>query len=82
MWTLLNVEANTGMTMAITESFAMAGVGVSGLYFAHPRIPLLQPRQIGRDQVEDYFARKSFTLTEAERPQLRPSRIAQLADSC
>ena len=41
LWRLLDVEANTGIR--ITESFAMwPGSSVSGLYFAHPRVALLQ----------------------------------------
>ena len=59
LWTLLDVEKNTGML--ITESFAMwPGSSVSGLYFAHPEE---SPRyftlgKIDRDQVADYHARK------------------------
>jgi 5-methyltetrahydrofolate--homocysteine methyltransferase len=66
LWSLLNVEANTGMK--ITESFAMwPGSSVSGLYFAHPQSRYFSLGKIGRDQVEDYAERKGMTLAEVER---------------
>jgi 5-methyltetrahydrofolate--homocysteine methyltransferase len=66
IWTLLDVEANTGIQ--ITESFAMwPGSSVSGLYFAHPESRYFALGKIGRDQVENYAARKQISLVEAER---------------
>jgi 5-methyltetrahydrofolate--homocysteine methyltransferase len=66
LWSLLHVEANTGMK--ITESFAMwPGSSVSGLYFAHPQSRYFSLGKIGRDQVEDYAERKGMTLAEVER---------------
>jgi 5-methyltetrahydrofolate--homocysteine methyltransferase len=66
LWKLLDVEHNTGMRL--TESFAMwPGSSVSGLYFAHPAARYFTLGKIGRDQVEDYAARKGMTLGEAER---------------
>jgi 5-methyltetrahydrofolate--homocysteine methyltransferase len=66
LWTLLNVEANTGMK--ITESFAMwPGSSVSGLYFAHPESRYFSLGKIGPDQVADYAARKGMTVVEVER---------------
>ena len=66
LWTLLDVEANTGMK--ITESFAMwPGSSVSGLYFAHPQSRYFSLGKIGRDQVEDYAARKQMTIPNVER---------------
>jgi 5-methyltetrahydrofolate--homocysteine methyltransferase len=66
IWSLLNVEANTGMTL--TESFAMwPGSSVSGLYFAHPQSRYFSLGKIGRDQVEDYAVRKAMTLPVMER---------------
>ncbi len=66
LWHLLNVEANTGMT--ITESFAMwPGSSVSGLYFAHPEVRYFSLGKIGRDQVDDYARRKGMSLAEVER---------------
>jgi 5-methyltetrahydrofolate--homocysteine methyltransferase len=66
LWRLLNVEANTGML--ITESFAMwPGSSVSGLYFAHPESRYFSLGKIGKDQVDDYAARKGMSVEEVER---------------
>jgi 5-methyltetrahydrofolate--homocysteine methyltransferase len=66
LWTLLDVEANTGMV--ITESFAMyPAASVSGWYFSHPDSRYFGIGRIARDQVEDYAKRKGMTLAEAER---------------
>jgi 5-methyltetrahydrofolate--homocysteine methyltransferase len=40
---------------------------VSGFYFAHPEAHYFGVGRLGRDQVEDYAARKLWTLEEAER---------------
>ena len=40
---------------------------VSGLYFSHPQSRYFAVGRIGRDQVEDYAARKGMTVEEAER---------------
>ncbi|MEO6510116.1 MAG: vitamin B12 dependent-methionine synthase activation domain-containing protein, partial [Nocardioides sp.] len=66
VWSLLDVEAATGMTL--TESMAMQpGASVSGLYFGHPDSQYFVVGRIGRDQVEDYAARKGWSMAEAER---------------
>ncbi len=66
LWNLLDVEAQTAMKL--TESFAMwPGSSVSGLYFAHPEARYFTLGKIGRDQVEDYAARKGMTVQEVER---------------
>jgi 5-methyltetrahydrofolate--homocysteine methyltransferase len=66
LWRLLDVEANTGMQL--TESMAMSpGASVSGFYYSHPQSQYFVVGRLGRDQVEDYAARKGWTLTEAER---------------
>jgi 5-methyltetrahydrofolate--homocysteine methyltransferase len=66
LWTLLDVEKNTGMR--ITESFAMwPGSSVSGLYFAHPQARYFTLGKIDRDQVVDYRARKGMSTQEVER---------------
>jgi 5-methyltetrahydrofolate--homocysteine methyltransferase len=66
LWSLLDVEANTGMR--ITESFAMwPGSSVSGIYFAHPESRYFSLGKIGRDQVEDYAERKGMRVAEVER---------------
>ncbi len=66
LWSLLNVEANTGIK--ITESFAMwPGSSVSGLYFAHPESRYFSLGKIDRDQVADYAQRKAMTVADVER---------------
>ncbi len=66
LWSLLDVETATGMSL--TESMAMQpGASVSGLYFSHPDSQYFVVGRIGRDQVEDYAARKGWTQAEAER---------------
>ncbi|HEY2549974.1 MAG TPA: methionine synthase [Streptosporangiaceae bacterium] len=59
--------------IALTESCAMTPASsVSGLIFAHPAARYFAIGRIGRDQAEDYAARKGSTLAEAER-WLRPN---------
>jgi 5-methyltetrahydrofolate--homocysteine methyltransferase len=66
LWDLLDVEANTGITL--TESMAMwPGASVSGWYFSHPQSQYFVVGRLGRDQVADYARRKGWTLAEAER---------------
>ncbi|WP_236834054.1 methionine synthase [Blastococcus sp. KM273129] len=66
IWDLLDVEAATGIQL--TESLAMwPGAAVSGLYLAHPQARYFVLGRVGRDQVEDYAARKGWTVAEAER---------------
>ena len=66
LWSLLEVEANTGMKL--TESFAMwPGSSVSGLYFAHPKSRYFDLGKIDRDQVADYGERKGMSQAEVER---------------
>ena len=63
---LLDAEAQAGIKL--TESFAMwPGSAVSGLYFSHPESHYFGVGKIERDQVEDYAARKGWTVEEAER---------------
>ncbi len=45
---------------------------VSGLYFGHPGSKYFAVGRLGRDQVEDYAARKGIGVGEAER-WLRPN---------
>jgi 5-methyltetrahydrofolate--homocysteine methyltransferase len=66
LWSLLNVEANTGIKL--TESCAMwPGASVSGLYFAHPDSKYFGVGKIGRDQILDYHLRKQMDLQSVER---------------
>jgi 5-methyltetrahydrofolate--homocysteine methyltransferase len=66
LWDLLDVEQHTGIKL--TESFAMwPGSSVSGLYFAHPESKYFAVGKLGKDQVEDYAKRKSFTIAQTEK---------------
>ncbi len=66
IWSLLDVEANTGMQL--TESMAMwPGASVSGWYYSHPQAQYFVVGRIDREQVEDYARRKGWTLQEAEK---------------
>jgi 5-methyltetrahydrofolate--homocysteine methyltransferase len=59
--------------MGLTESFAMTPASaVSGLIFAHPSSHYFTVGRIGRDQAEDYAARRGVALTEVEH-WLRPN---------
>jgi 5-methyltetrahydrofolate--homocysteine methyltransferase len=66
LWKLLDVEKHAGIRL--TESFAMwPGSSVSGLYFAHPSSKYFAVGKLGKDQVEDYAARKGKPVQEVER---------------
>ncbi|SMY36829.1 Methionine synthase [Photobacterium malacitanum] len=66
IWQLLDVEANTGMTL--TESYAMwPGAAVSGWYFSHPDARYFAVAQIQHDQLASYADRKGWDLIEAEK---------------
>jgi 5-methyltetrahydrofolate--homocysteine methyltransferase len=70
LFDLLGAEA---AGLGLTESFAMTpAAAVSGMYFAHPASKYFAVGRIGRDQVEDYAARKGVDPAEAER-WLRPN---------
>jgi 5-methyltetrahydrofolate--homocysteine methyltransferase len=43
------------------------GASVSGLYFGHPDAHYFGTGKIGRDQVEDYAARKGWNMQTAEK---------------
>jgi 5-methyltetrahydrofolate--homocysteine methyltransferase len=59
--------------IGLTESFAMTPpASVSGLIFAHPLSRYFAVGRIGKDQAEDYAARKGVTRGEVER-WLRPN---------
>ena len=69
LWRLLDAN-RLGCTL--TESFAMnPAASVSGLYFGNPQSIYFDVDNVGRDQVEDYAARKGWTIEQAER-WLRP----------
>lgn len=65
LFSLLDAERRTGVEL--TESCAMSPApSVSGWYFSHPEAHYFGVGRIGRDQVEDYAARKGWTMEEAE----------------
>jgi 5-methyltetrahydrofolate--homocysteine methyltransferase len=68
------LDATDKIGVQLTESFSMwPGSSVSGFYYAHPESRYFGVGKIERDQVEDYAARKGWTVAEAERwlgPQL------------
>ncbi|MCT2559622.1 methionine synthase [Tsuneonella sp. YG55] len=71
LFDLLDAERHTGI--ALTESFAMyPTAAVSGFYFGHPESQYFGVARIGRDQVEDYAARRGVDVATAER-WLRPN---------
>ncbi len=70
LFALLGAEA---AGLELTENFATTpGASVSGVYFAHPESRYFAVGRLGRDQVDDYAARKGVSLEEAER-WLRPN---------
>jgi 5-methyltetrahydrofolate--homocysteine methyltransferase len=70
LFALLGAEA---AGLELTENFATTpGASVSGIYFAHPDSRYFAVGRVGRDQVDDYAARKGISLEEAER-WLRPN---------
>jgi 5-methyltetrahydrofolate--homocysteine methyltransferase len=57
----------------LTESYAMTpAAAVSGVYLAHPEARYFAVGRIGRDQLEDYAARKELPVATVER-WLRPN---------
>ncbi len=71
LFDLLDAPTHTGLTL--TESFAMfPTAAVSGFYFGHPESQYFGVARIGRDQVEDYAARRGISVEQAER-WLRPN---------
>ena len=66
LFALLDAENTAGVKL--TESYAMwPGSSVSGLYFSHAESFYFGVGKIERDQVEDYAARKGWSVGEAER---------------
>jgi len=63
---LLEAESRAGIEL--TESMAMLpAAAVSGLYFWRPEARYFGVGKIDRDQLEDYAARKGWSMAEAER---------------
>jgi 5-methyltetrahydrofolate--homocysteine methyltransferase len=62
------LDATKATSVQLTESYAMwPGAAVSGLYFSHPESAYFGVGRIDRDQVEDYAARKGWTIAQTER---------------
>ncbi len=71
LFELLEAEKNVGLTL--TENFAMwPTAAVSGFYFGHPESQYFGVARVGRDQLEDYAARRGVDIATAER-WLRPN---------
>jgi 5-methyltetrahydrofolate--homocysteine methyltransferase len=69
--------------LELTETYAMQpAAAVSGIYLGHPRARYFSVGRIGRDQAEDYAARKEMRVEEVERwlgPNLGYAPPAQVA---
>jgi 5-methyltetrahydrofolate--homocysteine methyltransferase len=66
LFNVLEAEQRAGVTL--TESFAMLpGAAVSGYYFWHPEAHYFGLGRIGRDQLEDYAARKDVPVEDMAR---------------
>ncbi|MBB4631195.1 methionine synthase [Sphingosinicella soli] len=71
LFRLLGATDATGIVL--TEGLAMLPTAsVSGFYFAHPDSSYFGVARIGRDQLEDYAARRGIPVEDAER-WLRPN---------
>ena len=71
LFDMLGATAQAGITL--TDSFAMLPTAaVSGFYFGHPDSQYFGVARVGRDQLEDYAARRGVDLRTAER-WLRPN---------
>ena len=62
------LDAERKAHIELTESYAMLPASsVSGIYLAHPQAHYFAVGKLGRDQVEDYAARRGFELRDMER---------------
>jgi 5-methyltetrahydrofolate--homocysteine methyltransferase len=70
---LFDLLGARSLGIGLTESYGMTpAAAVSGIYLAHPDARYFALGRIGRDQVEDYAARKGVDVGAAER-WLRPN---------
>jgi 5-methyltetrahydrofolate--homocysteine methyltransferase len=80
----MDVPNRTGIHL--TESLAMyPASSVSGFYFSHPDAKYFAVGRIGKDQIEDYAARKKMPVNEIEkwlRPNLDYDPDARLTQPC
>jgi 5-methyltetrahydrofolate--homocysteine methyltransferase len=67
-WKLFGLLEAEEIGIELTETAAMLpAAAVSGIYLGHPSARYFSVGRIGRDQVEDYAARKGVSVDEAER---------------
>jgi 5-methyltetrahydrofolate--homocysteine methyltransferase len=67
-WKLFDLLGAEDIGISLTESGAMIPpASVSGIYLGHPEVRYFSVGRVGRDQVEDYAARKGMPLGEVER---------------
>ncbi|MFN8061691.1 MAG: methionine synthase [Vicinamibacterales bacterium] len=65
---LFDVLEAEPLGIRLTEHFAMyPAASVSGIYLSHPEARYFVVGRVGRDQVEDYAARKRMTVPDVER---------------
>jgi 5-methyltetrahydrofolate--homocysteine methyltransferase len=70
---LFDLLETVKLGLGLTDSFAMTpAASVSGLIFAHPAAKYFTVGRVGRDQIEDYAARRGMSVAEVER-WLRPN---------
>jgi 5-methyltetrahydrofolate--homocysteine methyltransferase len=66
--TLFSLLQADEVGLELTESYAMLpAAAVSGIYLGHPEARYFSIGRVGRDQAEDYAARKGVPLEEVER---------------
>jgi 5-methyltetrahydrofolate--homocysteine methyltransferase len=66
--TLFSLLQADEVGLELTESYAMLpAAAVSGIYLGHPESRYFSIGRVGRDQAEDYAARKGVPLEEVER---------------
>jgi 5-methyltetrahydrofolate--homocysteine methyltransferase len=70
---LFELLGTASIGVELTESYAMTpAAAVSGLIFAHPDSRYFTVGRLGKDQIEDYAARRGMPIDEVER-WLRPN---------
>ena len=66
------MPGNLNRLLPASSQAMLPTAAVSGFYFAHPESQYFGVARIGRDQVEDYAARRGADLATTER-WLRPN---------
>lgn len=66
LWSLLDVEANTGVQLSPSMAM-MPAASVSALCFGHPKAQYFAVGKMQKDQVTEYAQRKSWTTQNAEK---------------